>query len=48
MQVEAINLIAFCLKDLHPNIAQYDEDHHDLQSIKEERIRTKQEAIIMD
>lgn len=45
---QAIDLIAFCLKDLHPNIAHYDDDRHDLQSIKEESIRNKQEAIIMD
>ena len=48
VQTKAIDLIAFCLRDLHPNIAHYDDDRHDLQSIKEERIRTQQEAIIMD
>ena len=40
VQMKAIDLIAFCLRDLHPNIAHYDEDRHDLQSIKEERIRS--------
>ena len=48
VQMKAIDLIAFCLRDLHPNIAHYDDDRHDLQSIKEERIRSQQEAIIMD
>ena len=30
VQTKAIDLIAFCLRDLHPNIAHYDDDRHDL------------------
>ena len=30
VQTQAIDLIAFCLRDLHPNIAHYDDDRHDL------------------
>jgi len=41
VQTQAIDLIAFCLRDLHPNIAHYDDDRHDLQSIKEESLRNK-------
>lgn len=30
VQMKAIDLIAFCLRDLHPNIAHYEDDRHDL------------------
>lgn len=43
---QAISLIDFCLKSLQPQFALFDDERHDIQTIKEERIRMQQEKQI--